>query len=202
MAATGLLDGRRVTTHWSRAGELQARFPKLKVEPDQIYVRDGRHWSCSGMTASVDMALAMIEEDLGVDVALAVARMLVVYHWRGGAHTQASTLLDMAPRSDRIQSALSYARQNLRQPLTVDELADHAGVSRRHFTRLFRAQTGRSPARAVEALRAEAARALLDGGALSLDAIAREVGFNGAEQMRQALARVYGETPQALRRRA
>lgn len=202
MAATGLLDGRRVTTHWSRTRELQAKFPQLKVEPDRIYVRDGKHWSCSGMTASVDMALAMIEDDLGPDIALVVARMLVVYHWRSGAHTQSSALLDMAPKASRIEAALTHARQNLRQPLTVDTLADRAGLSRRHFTRLFRAETGQSPARAIEALRAEAARALLEGGSQSLEAVAREAGFNGAEQMRQALARVYGKTPQALRRGA
>ncbi|QCP14569.1 helix-turn-helix domain-containing protein [Pseudoduganella umbonata] len=202
MAATGLLDGRRVTTHWSRTGDLQAKFPKLKVQPDQIHVRDGNHWSCSGMTASVDMALAMVEEDLGPGIALTVARVMVVYHWRSGAHTQASTLLDMAPKTSRIQAALTYARQNLRRPLTVDTLAEHAGLSRRHFTRLFRAETGQSPARAIEELRAEAARALLEGGTLSLEAIARETGFNGAEQMRQALFRVFGQTPQALRRRA
>jgi transcriptional regulator GlxA family with amidase domain len=202
MGATGLLDGRRVTTHWSRAAALQARFPKLRVEHDQIYVRDGKHWSSSGMTASVDMALAMVEEDLGVDAALAVARMLVVYHWRSGAHAQASTLLDMAPRSDRIQAALTHARQNLRQPLTVDGLAEHVGMSRRHFTRIFRSETGQSPARAIEALRAEAARALLDSASLSLDSIARVAGFSSAEQMRQAFVRVYGQAPQALRRQA
>lgn len=202
MGATGLLDGCRVTTHWSRAAELQARFPKLKVEPDQIYVRDGKHWSSSGMTASVDLALAMIEEDLGVDTALAVARMLVVYHWRSGSHTQTSTLLAMAPKCDRIQSALTYARQNLRRPLTVDELADEVGLSRRHFTRIFRNETGQSPARAIETLRAEAARTMLDSASLSLDTVARESGFNSADQMRDALVRVYGKTPQALRRRA
>lgn len=202
MGATGLLDGCRVTTHWSRACDLQEMYPQLKVEPDHIYTRDGKHWSSSGMTASVDLALAMIEEDLGVDAALAVARMMVVYHWRSGAHPQNSTMLDMAPKSDRIHAALSYARQNLRQPLTVDELADQVGMSRRHFTRSFRSQTGQSPARAIEALRAEAARVLLDSAALSLDAVAREAGFSSAEQMRQAMVRVYGQTPQALRRRS
>jgi len=202
MGATGLLDGRRVTTHWSRAAELQAMYPRLKVEPDHIYTRDGKHWSSSGMTASVDLALAMIEDDLGVDTALAVARVMVVYHWRSGAHPQASAMLEMAPKSDRIQAALSFARQHLRQPLTVDALADQVGMSRRHFTRIFRDQTGQSPARAIETLRAEAARTLLDSAALSLDAVARESGFSSAEQMRQALLRVYGQTPQALRRRA
>lgn len=202
MGATGVLDGHRVTTHWSRATELQARYPALKVEAEHIYVRDGKHWSCAGMSATIDLTLAMIEADLGTEIALSVARMLVVYHWRSGAQMQASPLLDMTPKSDRIRSALTYVRQNLRQPLTVDTLADHVGLSRRHFTRMFRTETGQSPAKAIEAIRADAARGFLPSAALSLDTIARETGFSSGEQMRQAFVRIYGQTPQELRQDA
>jgi transcriptional regulator GlxA family with amidase domain len=202
MARTGLLDGHRVTTHWSRSCDLQAAYPSLKVDADHIHVRDGKHWSSAGMAASIDLALALIETDLGVDTALAVARMLVVYHWRSGFHTQISAMLAIAPKSDRIQGALSYARQNLRQPLTVDTLADQVGMSRRHFTRTFRTQTGHTPARAIEVLRVEAASVMLQSAALSLDSIARETGFSSSEQMRLAFVRVHGQTPQALRHEA
>jgi transcriptional regulator GlxA family with amidase domain len=200
LAAAGVLDGRHVAIHATRAQELQQGFPGLKVEADRIYLRDGHVWSSAGMAASIDMALAMVEEDLGLAAALAVARHLMMVHWRGEAHAQSSSLLQMAPESSRIRMALAYARQNLRKPLSIDELADHVNMSRRHFTRSFRAETGQSPARAIEIMRAEVARMLLESSALPLDALAREAGFSTSEQMREALARVYGETPQALRR--
>lgn len=154
------------------------------------------------MTASIDLALALVEDDLGADVALAVARRLVLYHWRSGADTQSSNLLDMRPKSDRIRTALGYARRNLRLPLSIDELAEQVHMSRRHFTRIFRAETGQSPARAIETMRAEVARMLLESSALPLDTVAREAGFTSADRMRTALARVYRQTPQDLRRRA
>jgi len=199
MGATGLLDGQRVTTHWSRAADLQALYPNLKVEAEHIFISEGKHWTCTGMTATFDLILAMIEADCGTNIAWAVARMLVLYHWRSGSQAQASPLLDLKPKSDRIRTVLNYVRQNLRQPLTVDRLADHAGMSRRHFTRMFKTETGQSPAKAIEAIRADAARVFLPSATLSLDTIARETGFTSAEQMRQAFVRLYGQTPQALR---
>jgi transcriptional regulator GlxA family with amidase domain len=202
MGATGLLDGHRVTTHWSRASDLQAMYPALKVEAEHIFIRDGKHWTCAGMTATVDMILAMIEADLGTNIAWSVARMLIMYHWRSGVQSQASPLLDLKPKSDRIRSVLDYVRQNLRQSLTVDRLADHVGMSRRHFTRMFKTETGRSPAKAIEAIRADAARVFLPSITLSLETIARETGFSSTEQMRQAFVRLYGQTPQALRQDA
>jgi transcriptional regulator GlxA family with amidase domain len=202
MGATGLLDGHRVTTHWSRAADLQAMYPTLKVEAEHIFIRNDKHWTCAGMTATLDLILAMIESDLGTNIAWSVARMLVMYNWRSGTQAQASPLLDLKPKSDRIRSVLDYVRQNIRQSLTVDRLADHAGMSRRHFTRMFKIETGRSPAKAIEAIRADAARVFLPSITLSLETIARETGFNSAEQMRQAFVRLYGQTPQTLRQDA
>jgi transcriptional regulator GlxA family with amidase domain len=128
LAEAGLLDGRRATTHWDSARDMQARFPKVKVEEDRIFIIDGPVWTSAGMTAGIDLVLAMIEQDLGVDVARAVARQLVVYHRRAGGQSQFSTLLELEPKSDRIQSALSYAKRNLDTPLTVGQLAEAARV--------------------------------------------------------------------------
>lgn len=201
LAPTGLLDGRHVAVRALHAAGLAARHPAIHVDPERVWIRDGKVWSSAGMTASIDLALALVEDDLGVDVALAVARRLVLYHWRSGTDTQASPLLEMRPKSGRIRAALGYARRNLRLPLSIDELAEQANMSRRHFTRTFRAETGLSPARAIETLRAEVARTLLETSTLPLDNVAREAGFTSTEQMRTALTRVYRQTPQDLRRR-
>jgi transcriptional regulator GlxA family with amidase domain len=165
LAEAGLLDGRRATTHWRRARDLQAWFPMLKVEEDRIFIVDGPVWTSAGMTAGIDLALAMIEEDLGADVARAVARKLVVYHRRAGGQSQFSALLELEPKSDRIQSALAYAKRNLHKPLTVAQLAKAAHLSPRQFSRAFRAETGQSPAKAVENLRVEAARLMMERSA-------------------------------------
>jgi len=131
LAEAGLLDGRRVSTHWHFASDLQARFPKLKVEQDRTYIIDGPIWTSAGMTATIDLALAMVEKDLGLEVARAVARKLVVYHRRAGGQSQFSALLELEPKSDRIQNALTYAKANLRNELSVEELADVARLSPR-----------------------------------------------------------------------
>lgn len=200
LAQAGVLDGRRATTHWRFAHDLQRRFPKVAVEEDQIFIVDGPIWTSAGMTATIDMALAMIEKDHGAEVSRTVARKLVIYHRRAGGQSQFSTLLDLDPKSDRIQKAIDHANAHLRHPLTVDELADVAGLSPRQFSRAFSAETGQSPAKAVEHLRVEAARLLLEKGRLSLDVIAQEVGFSDRERMRRAFVRTTGQPPQALRR--
>lgn len=200
LAEAGVLDGRRATTHWRFAHDLQCRFPRIAVEEDQIFIVDGPVWTSAGMTATIDMALAMIEKDHGQDVSRAVARKLVVYHRRAGGQSQFSTLLDLEPKSDRIQKAIDHASANLRNALTVEELADVAGLSPRQFSRAFSAETGQSPAKAVEHLRVEAARLLLEKGRLSLDVIADEVGFADRERMRRAFLRTLGQPPQAVRR--
>lgn len=142
LAEARVLDGRRATTHWNNARDLQARFPRVKVDADRIFIVDGPVWTSAGMTSGIDLALAMIETDLGADVARAVARKLVVYHRRAGGQSQFSALLDLEPKSDRIQTVLSYAKRNLHTRLTVPKLADVVHLSPRQFSRAFRAETG------------------------------------------------------------
>ena len=202
LAEAGLLDGRRATTHWHRARELQARFPKVKVEEDRIFIIDGPVWTSAGMTAGIDLALAMIEQDLGADLARAVARKLVVYHRRAGGQSQFSALLELEPKSDRIQSALAYAKRNLDTPLTVGQLAEAAHLSPRQFSRAFRAETGQSPAKAVENLRVEAARLMMEQSRHPIDIIARQTGFADRDRMRRSFLRAFGQPPQVIRRNA
>ena len=200
LADAGLLDGRRATTHWSFAGELQKRHPAVKVQPDRIFINDGPVWTSAGMTAGIDLVLALVEEDLGVEAARFAARKLVVYHRRAGGQSQHSALLELAPKSDRIQKALVHARANLRETLSVEELAEVAHLSPRQFSRAFKAETGQSPAHAVENLRVEAARALIDEGSLTLGVVARETGFGDPERMRRAFLCTVGHAPQSVRR--
>jgi transcriptional regulator GlxA family with amidase domain len=202
LAEAGLLDGRRATTHWNRARELQARFPKVKVEDDRIFIVDGPIWTSAGMTAGIDLALAMIEKDLGADVARIVARKQVVYHRRAGGQSQFSALLELEPKSDRIQSALAHAKRNLDKKLTVGELADVAHLSPRQFSRAFRAETGQSPAKAIENLRIEAARLMMEQSSHPIDVIARQTGFSERDRMRRAFLRAFGQPPQVIRRNA
>jgi transcriptional regulator GlxA family with amidase domain len=170
------------------------------VEEDRIFIVDGTVWTSAGMTAGIDLALAMIEKDLGADVARAVARRLVVYHRRAGGQSQFSALLELEPKSDRIQGALAYARRNLDTPLTVGQLAEAAHLSPRQFSRAFRSETGQSPAKAVENLRVEAARLMVEQGRHPIDVIAQQTGFADRDRMRRAFLRVFGQPPQAIRR--
>jgi transcriptional regulator GlxA family with amidase domain len=202
LAEAGILDGRRATTHWAFARELQSRYPRLKVEEDRIFIIDGPIWTSAGMTAGIDLALAMIEKDLGAEIARAVARNLVVYHRRAGGQSQFSALLELEPKSDRIQQVLDYAKKNLKSGLSVEELAAVAHLSPRQFSRAFRAETGQSPAKAVENLRLETARLLMEQGRLPMDVIADETGFADRERMRRAFLRSFGQPPQAIRRNA
>ena len=202
LAEAGILDGRRTTTHWFHARELQARFPKVKVEEDRIFITDGPVWTSAGMSAGIDLALAMVEDDLGVEMARAVARKMVVYHRRAGGQSQFSALLELEPKSDRIQSALVYARGHLRTELSVERLAEVAHLSPRQFSRAFRTETGQSPAKAIENLRVEAARLMMEQGQFPIDIVARETGFGDRERMRRAFLRAFGQPPQVIRRNA
>jgi transcriptional regulator GlxA family with amidase domain len=202
LAEAGLLDGKHVTTHWQLARDLQRTYPKLRVEEDRIYINEGKFWTSAGMTACVDLCLALVESDHGPELARTVARRLVVHHRRSGGQTQFAALLELEPKSDRIQQALSYAKRHLQKPLSVDELAEAANLSTRQFSRTFRIETGQSPARAIEVLRVEAARALIEGSNHSIDTVARETGFTDPERMRRAFLRAFGQPPQAIKRAA
>lgn len=200
LAATGLLDSRYATTHWRYAPRLQMLYPKVRVEADRIFVKDEHVWTSAGVTAGIDLTLALIEEDLGIEAARSVARDLVVYHRRLGGQSQYSTLLELDPPSDRIRKTLDFARSHLSDRLSVEQLADAAHLSPRQFSRAFAQETGQTPAKAIERLRAETARPRVEDTVESLAVIARAVGFADPERMRQAFIRCFGQPPQALRR--
>lgn len=200
LAAAGVLDGVTATTHWMHAAKLQAAHPTVRVEGDRIFIKDDNVWTSAGITAGIDMALALVEEDLGREACLAIARMLVVYHRRAGRQQQYSSLLDLNPDSDRIRLVLAYARAHLGDPLPVERLAEIANLSARQFGRAFHAATGVTPAKAIERLRAEAARPRIEEGRESLEEVARSVGFRDASRMRQSFIRIFGHPPQAIRR--
>jgi transcriptional regulator GlxA family with amidase domain len=202
LAEAGLLDGRRATTHWYYARELQARFPKVKLEEDRIFIIDGPVWTSAGATAGLDLALAMVEKDLGTEAARSVAKKLVMHHRRAGGQSQHSELLALSPKSDRIQNAVRYAEKNLGSALSVEKLAQVANLSPRQFSRAFQAETGQSPAKAVEKLRLEAARLMIEQSHHPIDVVAQETGFVDRRRMREAFLRIFGQPPQILRRNA
>ena len=202
LAQAGLLDGRRATTHWRYCEALARRHPQIDIDPDAIYVRDGDLWTSAGVTAGIDLTLALIEEDLGRATALAVAQELVVFLKRPGGQSQFSQAL---AAQDAIRPALrdlqAWIAGNLDADLSVAALAARAHLSERSFARAFRRETGRTPAAHVESLRVERARLLLEDGAQSLDAVARASGFRSAEVLRRAFHRHLGVSPAAYRER-
>ncbi|TDK29867.1 GlxA family transcriptional regulator [Rhizobium deserti] len=200
LAEAGLLDGKSATTHWAHARSLQERFPNIHVNDDRIFIQDGSIWTSAGMSSAIDLTLALIEDDHGAELSRSIARKLVVYHRRPGGQSQFSALLELEPRSDRVRRALVYAKEHLRNPLTVEELAEAASLSPRQFSRLFREETGQSPAKAVERLRLEAAKVMLEDGRHPLDIVARDTGFADRDRMRRAFLRFFGQPPQGLRR--
>ncbi|BCP53806.1 AraC family transcriptional regulator [Kaistia sp. 32K] len=202
LAEAGILDGCRATTHWRYAPNLQARFPSLRVDADKIFINDGNIWTSAGITAGIDMALALIEADAGFDLSRSVARELVVYHRRRGGQSQFSELLNMDAGSDRIRATLAFAREHLHEDLSLERLAGIACLSSRQYSRVFLKEIGETPARAVERLRADAARPQLEAGIEPIEVIARQVGFGNAERMRRSFIRLFGQNPQALRRTA
>lgn len=202
LAEAGLLDGRRATTHWYYVPDFERLYPNVTLEPDRIFVVDGSVWTSAGMTAGIDLALAMVEMDFGAKIARAVAQKLVVYHRRAGGQSQHSAMLDIEATSDRVQVVLAHARAHLAEALSVESLAEVANLSPRQFSRIFREETGQTPAKAIETLRIEAARVLLETSGLSFDEIAADTGFGDRRRLREAFLRVVGQTPQALRRQS
>lgn len=202
LAEAGLLDGRRATTHWGRTRDFVARFPKVKFEPDQIYTRDGNVWTSAGITAGIDLALAMAAEDYGDHVAQDTARQLVLYHRRSGGQSQFSSLLELKAPQGRFGALLSWAREHLDERLTVEDLAERAGMSARHFARAFAAETGATPSKAIERLRIEVARERVQSSSEAIERVAQTTGFRDPERMRRAFIRAFGQPPQSLRRAA
>jgi transcriptional regulator GlxA family with amidase domain len=202
LAEAGLLDGKRATTHWQRTRQFLATYPGVKLEPDRIFARDGNIWSSAGITAGIDLALAMVGEDFGEEVAQMTARQLVLYHRRSGGQSQFSSLLELKASNGRFGELLSWAREHLDARLTVDDLAERAGMSARHFCRAFIAETGATPAKAIERLRVEVARLRVQSSSEAIERVAEVTGFRDPERMRRAFIRAFGQPPQSLRRAA
>jgi transcriptional regulator GlxA family with amidase domain len=202
LAEAGLLNGKRATTHWQRTRQFLATYPDVKLEPDRIYVRDGNVWSSAGITAGIDLALALVAEDYGDEVAHNTARQLVLYNRRSGGQSQFSQLLELKAPSGRFASLLTWAREHLDAKLTVEDLAERAGMSSRHFTRAFIAETGTTPSKAIERLRIEVARTRVQSSSEAIERVAQSTGFRDPERMRRAFIRAFGQPPQSLRRAA
>ncbi|WP_159014832.1 GlxA family transcriptional regulator [Acidisoma sp. S159] len=200
LAMSGLLDGRRAATHWSLCAELAKRFPLVRVQPDPIFVHDGPAWTSAGVTAGIDLALALVEEDLGRTIALAVARYLVVFLKRPGGQAQFSAALALQDEG-RFDALHSWIGAHLSGDLSLPMLADQAGMSARSFSRHYLEATGRTPARAVETLRVEAAQGLLLDSQLPVKRVARRCGFGSEETMRRSFLRLLAATPQEYRAR-
>jgi transcriptional regulator GlxA family with amidase domain len=202
LARAGLLDGRRVTTHWNACAALARHYPSLKVEPDPIFVRDGNVYTSAGVTAGIDLALALVEEDLGREVALAVARDLVLFIRRPGGQAQFSAgLAGQAATRPGVRELQAWIADHLDGDLSVPALAERAFMSPRNFARVFSREVGVTPAAYVESLRLERARTLLETSELQLDEIALRCGFGTVETLRRVFGRRLGVNPNAYRSR-
>jgi len=199
LARLGLIDGHRIATHWDACAPLAATFPSVTVDPNSLYVIDGRLWTSAGVTTGIDMALAMVAHDLSADIAGEIAKRLVLYARRPGYQSQFSPLLDAQISADTpFTELIAWILANLNSPLNVPQLADRAGLSERTFHRRFAAATGETPARFVETARLDAARMLLCRG-LSLKTVAAKVGLSPASRFCEAFERRFGLAPRLFR---
>ncbi|MEO6124162.1 MAG: helix-turn-helix domain-containing protein [Ilumatobacteraceae bacterium] len=202
LAATGLIDGRRVTTHWHRARRLADQYPALQVEPDAIYINDGNVWTSAGVTAGIDLALALVEADHGADVAQSVARHLVMFLRRPGGQSQfAAPVWDKPTDKHAVRAAQDLVNANPAADLRVGALAAATNMSERHFTRVFAAEVGEPPAKYVERVRVDAARRCLEEPGTTVAGVATKCGFGTAETMRRSFLRRVGVAPDDYRRR-
>jgi len=202
LAPSGLLDGRKVATHWKFASDLAKRFPKLKVDPSALYVKDGKFWTAAGVTAGIDLSLALIEEDFGPEVALSVARELVVYMKRPGGQEQYSEPLRFQLQSrSRFADLLPWMLGHLDQDLSVEALAERVSLCPRQFSRRFIQEFGSSPASFVRRLRLDEARQRLSAPDCTVEGVARSVGFSDSDNFRRAFERCFGIAPSAYRGR-
>lgn len=202
LAETGLLDGRPVTTHWRYADDVQRRWPKLEMNSDAIFINDGKFYTSAGVTAGIDLALSFVEEDFGSELALGVAREIVVYLKRSGGQLQYSQpLLAQTNAKKHFGDLTEWIRGNLHSDLTLEALAEHVNLSPRHFARKFKAALGLTPADFVEELRLDEARWLLVNGDDPISDLAQTVGYRGDDTFRRAFERRYGIAPAEYRRR-
>jgi transcriptional regulator GlxA family with amidase domain len=202
LARAGLLDGRRATTHWAEAAQLQAAYPRIQVDAEPVFVRVGAMWTSAGVTAGMDLALALVEEDLGGEAALLIARHLVLFLRRPGNQSQFSaTLGGQSPAREPLREIQRAVLEDVAGAHTVEAMAGRAHMSARHFARAFRAETGITPARYVERVRLEAARRALEQGSQPIAAVAQACGFGTPETMRRAFLRALAVGPAEYRRR-
>jgi transcriptional regulator GlxA family with amidase domain len=203
LAAAGLLDGRRAATHWMHCNRLARQFPSVEVDPDSLFVREGKLWTSAGVTSGIDLALALIEQDMGRQAAMNVARILVVYLKRAGGQSQYSALLaaQAAGETDSFGELECWIAENLKKNLSVEVLAGRVGMSPRNFARVYTVQRGRTPAKAVEAIRVDAARRLLEDSKERIEAIALRCGFHSEEHLRGTFVRNLGIPPVEYRKR-
>ena len=201
LAASGWLDGRRVVTHWTRCEQLAREYPQLQVEANPIFINDGAVWTSAGVTAGIDLALALVEQDLGRGVALEVARHLVVFLKRPGGQSQFSVTLSLQKGGSRFSELHGWIAEHLHLDLNIATLAAACGMSERSFVRHYRAETGQTPARAVELIRVETARRQLADSAVAIKRIAAQCGFGSEETMRRSFIRALSITPQLYRER-
>lgn len=201
LAEAGLLDGLRATTHWSQAGEFARRYPDVRLEPDRIFTSDGKVWTSAGVTAGIDLALALVEKDVGMDIALAVARELVVFLKRPGGQSQFSThLIAQTAQRSPIRTAQEFINDHLSANLAVPELAKRVGMSERNFARLFKQEVQMTPAQYVESMRLEAARRLAEDAKIPMKSVATQSGFGDIITLRRAFLRKFSISPASYRK--
>ncbi|MGD8326798.1 MAG: GlxA family transcriptional regulator [Sphingomonadales bacterium] len=200
LAQVGLLDGRRAATHWARCGEFAQRFSNVKLEADPIFTRDEEIWTSAGVTSGIDLSLALVEDDLGHDKALAVARQLVVFLKRPGGQSQFSAALTLQDSGGQFDELHTWVQQNLHRPLPLSKLAEHTRMSDRSFSRHYQKATGKTPAKAIKEIRLETARRLLEQG-LQINRVALRCGFGSEETMRRAFLSHFGIAPRDYRER-
>ncbi len=199
LAQAGLLNGRKATTHWRRIEKFRSLYPRVHVVTDRIFTRDGNVWTSAGISAGIDLALALIEEDLGSAKMRDLSQEIVVRRRETGGQPQFSMSVEIEASSERVRRAIVYAQKHLSKPLTVNVLADVACISERQFSRAFRRETGLSVAKAIEIMRADTARSLVESTFQPLEAISRDCGFGDPERMRRTFVKLYGKPPRALR---
>jgi transcriptional regulator GlxA family with amidase domain len=200
LAEAGLLDGRLATTHWAAAERFRLRYPDVRLDADRMFVRDGNLWTSAGISAGIDLALALVEDDLGPAIARRTAQQLVVHQRRHGGQSQYSVLVEQGGKTGRFCDLIDWMRARLAEPMTVERLAERAAMSPRNFARAFVTEIGATPAKVVEGLRLEAARIAVETSHLNLDHIAASTGFGDSNRMRRAFVRSFGMSPQSLRR--
>ncbi|MEO1244146.1 MAG: GlxA family transcriptional regulator [Pseudomonadota bacterium] len=202
LAAAGLLDGKKATTHWAGTGDLAKRFPQIDVQADSIFVKDGDVYTSAGVTAGIDLALSLVEEDLGQAIALECARYLVVFMRRPGGQSQFSaTLESQSAERDTVNELVAWASDNLSGDLSVQAMAERVNMSLRNFSRVFRDEVGQTPAAFVQQIRIDAVRRRLEESDESLDEISADCGFNSTDSMRRSFQRVVKVTPSDYRQR-